>query len=40
VTGRYLYLQRAREPLAATKRADLQDRLLDYCAGLTGVPLP
>ena len=40
VTGRYFYHQRAREPLAATKRADLQDRLLDYCAGLTGVPLP
>ena len=36
VTGRYFYHQRAREPLAATKRAGLQDALLDYCAGLTG----
>jgi NAD(P)-dependent dehydrogenase (short-subunit alcohol dehydrogenase family) len=40
VTGHYFYHQRAREPVAATKRAELQDRLLDYCAGLTGVPLP
>jgi NAD(P)-dependent dehydrogenase (short-subunit alcohol dehydrogenase family) len=40
VTGRYFYQQRAREPLAATGRTDLQDRLLDYCAELTGTPLP
>jgi NAD(P)-dependent dehydrogenase (short-subunit alcohol dehydrogenase family) len=40
VTGRYFYHQRAREPLAATGRTGLQDRLLDYCAGLTGTPFP
>jgi NAD(P)-dependent dehydrogenase (short-subunit alcohol dehydrogenase family) len=40
VTGRYFYHQRAREPLAATKRTGLQDQLLEYCAGLTGTPLP
>ena len=33
VTGRYFYHQQAREPLAATERAELQDELLDYCAG-------
>jgi NAD(P)-dependent dehydrogenase (short-subunit alcohol dehydrogenase family) len=40
VTGRYFYHQRAREPLAATGSAELQDRLLGYCAELTGTPLP
>ena len=40
VAGRYLCHQRAREPLAATKRTGLQDALLDYCAELTGSELP
>ncbi|HET6533274.1 MAG TPA: SDR family NAD(P)-dependent oxidoreductase [Actinoplanes sp.] len=40
VTGRYFYHQQAREPLAATRRVEFQDRLLDYCAALTGTPLP
>jgi NAD(P)-dependent dehydrogenase (short-subunit alcohol dehydrogenase family) len=40
VTGRYFYHQRERPPLPAAKRAGLQDALLDYCAGLTGTPLP
>lgn len=40
VTGRYFYHQQARDPLAATQRAGFQDALLDYCAELTGTPLP
>ena len=40
VSGRYFYHQRAREPLAATGSAAFQDRLLAYCAELTGTPLP
>jgi NAD(P)-dependent dehydrogenase (short-subunit alcohol dehydrogenase family) len=40
VTGHYFYHQRAREPLAVTRRTGLQDALLDYCAELTGVALP
>jgi NAD(P)-dependent dehydrogenase (short-subunit alcohol dehydrogenase family) len=40
VTGGYFYHRRERPPLPATKRAGLQDALLDYCAGLTGTALP
>jgi NAD(P)-dependent dehydrogenase (short-subunit alcohol dehydrogenase family) len=40
VTGRYFYHRRERTPMPAAKRAGLQDGLLDYCAGLTGTPLP
>jgi NAD(P)-dependent dehydrogenase (short-subunit alcohol dehydrogenase family) len=40
VTGRYFYHQRAREPLPETGRVELQDRLLAYCAELTGTALP
>lgn len=40
ITGGYFYHRRERPPLAAAKRAGLQDALLDYCAGLTGTPLP
>ena len=40
VSGRYFYHRQARQPLGATQRAGLQDELLDYCAGLTGTPLP
>ena len=39
VTGRYFYHQRAREPLAATRRTGLQDALLDNCADPTGTEL-
>lgn len=40
VSGRYFYHRQARQPLGATRRADLQDELLDHCAELTGTPLP
>jgi NAD(P)-dependent dehydrogenase (short-subunit alcohol dehydrogenase family) len=40
VTGRYLYHRRDTAPLPVAKRAGLQDALLDYCAELTGTPLP
>jgi NAD(P)-dependent dehydrogenase (short-subunit alcohol dehydrogenase family) len=40
VTGRYFYHQKQQRPNPTAERADLQDRLLDYCADLTGVALP
>jgi NAD(P)-dependent dehydrogenase (short-subunit alcohol dehydrogenase family) len=40
VTGRYFSNMREEQPVAATKRTELQDELLDYCAGLTGTLLP
>jgi NAD(P)-dependent dehydrogenase (short-subunit alcohol dehydrogenase family) len=40
VTGRYLYHRRETSPLPVVKRTGLQDALLDYCAELTGTPLP
>jgi NAD(P)-dependent dehydrogenase (short-subunit alcohol dehydrogenase family) len=40
VTGQYFYHQKERRVSAAARRADLQDELLEYCAKLTGVPLP
>jgi hypothetical protein len=40
VTAGYFYHRRQRAPLAAATRAGLQDALLDYCASLTGTPLP
>ena len=40
VSGRYFYHQRPREPNPAARDTGLQDALLDYCAGLTGTPLP
>ncbi len=40
VTGGYFYHRRERPPLPAAKRAGLQEALLDYCARLTGTPLP
>jgi len=40
VTGQYFYQQKRRRVHPAAQRADLQDELLDYCAGLVGVPLP
>jgi NAD(P)-dependent dehydrogenase (short-subunit alcohol dehydrogenase family) len=38
-TGRYFYHQKQERTNPAAERTDLQDRLLDYCAGLTGVTL-
>jgi NAD(P)-dependent dehydrogenase (short-subunit alcohol dehydrogenase family) len=40
VTGGYFHHRREITPLPATKRAGLQDALLDYCAQLTGTALP
>jgi NAD(P)-dependent dehydrogenase (short-subunit alcohol dehydrogenase family) len=40
VTGQYFRHQKHHRVLPAARRADLQDGLLDYCAGLTGTPLP
>jgi NAD(P)-dependent dehydrogenase (short-subunit alcohol dehydrogenase family) len=40
VTGQYFYHQRPRRPHPAARQKDLQDELLTYCAGLTGVQLP
>ncbi len=39
VTGKYFYHQAPRELHPAARRADLQDALLDYCAGLSGTAL-
>ncbi|WP_432842409.1 SDR family NAD(P)-dependent oxidoreductase [Dactylosporangium sp. CA-092794] len=40
VTGRYFYHQRELRPSAAANDVAAQNALLDYCAGLTGTPLP
>lgn len=40
VSGQYFYHLRQREPAKATRDTALQDRLLDACAHLSGVPLP
>jgi NAD(P)-dependent dehydrogenase (short-subunit alcohol dehydrogenase family) len=40
VTGQYFYHQQPRRVQDVARRADLQDDLLEYCAGLSGVPLP
>jgi NAD(P)-dependent dehydrogenase (short-subunit alcohol dehydrogenase family) len=40
VTGGSFYHQRRQRVNPLAERADLQDRLLDHCAGLTGVALP
>jgi hypothetical protein len=40
VTGQYFRHQQPGRLNPAARRADLQDELLGYCAGLTGVPLP
>jgi hypothetical protein len=39
VTGQYFYHQRLEDPHPAAREAAVQDRLLDYCASLTGVTL-
>jgi NAD(P)-dependent dehydrogenase (short-subunit alcohol dehydrogenase family) len=40
VTGQYFFHQKPRWVHPATQDPRLQEGLLDYCAGLTGVPLP
>jgi len=40
VTGRYFFHQKQQRAHPAAARTDLQDRLLGYCAELTGVTLP
>jgi NAD(P)-dependent dehydrogenase (short-subunit alcohol dehydrogenase family) len=40
VTGEYFYHQRRRRPAPAAHDVAAQNALLDYCAGLTGTPLP
>ncbi|HTW76098.1 MAG TPA: SDR family NAD(P)-dependent oxidoreductase [Steroidobacteraceae bacterium] len=40
VSGQYFYHQTARQVHPAARRSELQDALLDYCASLTGAPLP
>ncbi len=40
VTGQYFYHQKLHGVSAVARRTDVQDELLSYCAGLTGVPLP
>jgi NAD(P)-dependent dehydrogenase (short-subunit alcohol dehydrogenase family) len=40
VSGRYFYHQQPERVHHAASNAELQDRLLDYCAKLTGVTLP
>lgn len=39
-TGRYFYHQQKQRMNPAAERTELQDRLLGYCAELTGVTLP
>jgi NAD(P)-dependent dehydrogenase (short-subunit alcohol dehydrogenase family) len=38
-TGRYYYHQKEKRPAADTRREELQEALLDYCALLSGVAL-
>jgi NAD(P)-dependent dehydrogenase (short-subunit alcohol dehydrogenase family) len=40
VTGEYFFHQKRHRVAAAARQTGLQDRLLDYCAKLTGTPLP
>jgi NAD(P)-dependent dehydrogenase (short-subunit alcohol dehydrogenase family) len=40
VSGRYFHHQKQREPDAAVYDTVAQDRLLEACAKLSGVPLP
>jgi NAD(P)-dependent dehydrogenase (short-subunit alcohol dehydrogenase family) len=40
VSGQYFYHQKPHRVHPATRRTELQDELLTYCAGLTGTPLP
>jgi NAD(P)-dependent dehydrogenase (short-subunit alcohol dehydrogenase family) len=40
VTGQYFYHQKLRRVHPAAQRVNIQDELLAYCAGLTGITLP
>jgi NAD(P)-dependent dehydrogenase (short-subunit alcohol dehydrogenase family) len=40
VTGEHFYHQRVQDPHPDARSVARQDALLDYCAGLTGTPLP
>jgi NAD(P)-dependent dehydrogenase (short-subunit alcohol dehydrogenase family) len=40
VTGQYFFHMRPRKPNPATRDAEIQDRLIDACARLSGVDLP
>ena len=40
VTGQYFRHQKPHGVHPAARRADLQDELLGYCAGISGTPLP
>jgi NAD(P)-dependent dehydrogenase (short-subunit alcohol dehydrogenase family) len=40
VTGQHLYHQQTRETPAIARSTEAQEALLDYCAGLSGAPLP
>jgi NAD(P)-dependent dehydrogenase (short-subunit alcohol dehydrogenase family) len=40
VSGQYFYHQQRQRVNPAAGRADLQERLLDYCAEITGIALP
>jgi NAD(P)-dependent dehydrogenase (short-subunit alcohol dehydrogenase family) len=40
VTGEYFFHMRLRKPIPATRDVNLQEKLLDACAGFSGVTLP
>jgi NAD(P)-dependent dehydrogenase (short-subunit alcohol dehydrogenase family) len=40
VTGQYFFHRKPHRVSPQARQTDLQDALLAYCAGLTGVPLP
>jgi hypothetical protein len=40
VTGQYFRHQKLHGVHPAARRADLQDALLGYCAGISGTPFP
>jgi NAD(P)-dependent dehydrogenase (short-subunit alcohol dehydrogenase family) len=40
VTGQYFFHQKPQNVHPAARRTDVQDALIAYCAGLTGVPFP
>src|SRR5271156_6846522 len=40
VSGEYFYHMSRKHPLPAARDVSLQDRLLDFCSGVTGVELP
>jgi NAD(P)-dependent dehydrogenase (short-subunit alcohol dehydrogenase family) len=40
VSGQYFFHQQPRPTHPAARRVELQDQLIDYCAGLSGITLP